>query len=106
MGCASSDRKDPSQYHREKMLVEYLNGLHKKPIREISGLNEKNNWHGLLEHYEVGDQVQTPDGSAVKIIEKSENHGILVECLNCNLRFQHFNMNNHFNSSAHLENLF
>ena len=106
MGCTSSDRKDPSQYHREKMLVEYLNGLNRKPIQEVSSSNDKNNWYGLLKHYEEGDQVQAPDGSAIKIIEKHDNKQILVECLNCNLRFQHFKVNDHINSSVHLENLF
>jgi hypothetical protein len=106
MGCASSDRKDPSQYHREKMLIEYLNGLQKKTVKEVSNSSDKNSWHGLIEQYEEGDLIYAPDGSSVKIIEKTSNGNILVECLNCNLKFQHFKMNDHLKSTVHIENLF
>lgn len=106
MGCASSERKDAAQLNREKMLVEYLNGLNRKPVKELnSSAAGAENWYGLIDQYEVGDLITAPDGSQLRILEKGVEKG-LVECLNCKMEILRKNMKAHLESSNHIESLF
>lgn len=107
MGCASSDRKDAGQLNREKMLIEYLNGLNRRPVREVNGFVEENeNWQDLIEQYEIGDLITAPDGSQIQILEKDAGKVLKVECLNCSMKLLRINLKDHFASSKHLDFLF
>lgn len=107
MGCASSDRKDAAQMNREKMLIEYLNGLNRRPVREVNGSVEgAGNWHDLIDQYEIGDLVTAPDGSQIQILEKEADKVLKLECLNCSMKLLPKNLKDHFDSSKHLDFLF
>ena len=51
MGCACSERKDAAELNRQKMLVEYLNGLNRKPVIQMNSSSASvENWHGLIDN--------------------------------------------------------
>ena len=105
MGCSTSDRKDASQQHREKMLVEYLRGIEPTPIKEVKAFPERNGRiTEIPSHLLPGDRFDAGDGNHFELISNDFNQQMFL-CLKCNIEIKEKDIKEHVFSSLHLNSL-
>ena len=105
MGCVSSDRKDPSQKHREKMLLLYMRGIDSRPLREIN-VDPYSNGRidDVPSSLKVGDDFVASDGGQFKFL-CIENNEKIVFCMSCNVKITEDEITKHLNSIPHINSI-